>query len=188
MIIETPFCGTLSIISHVGAFVWFGVLVWQLNVRDQIEARKWQTVGNGWYRQRVDTGEEFDNTLLILAGFFLGLSYLTILMEGLASYAENYLRNFLNFQEAREYMEHERRVVPRIIWSLECYVTERPVQTYTRLEDGHTITNNFGHRLQKQKVSFELPVRRCVDVSGDIKAYHPGAVTRVSMSLRSGAT
>ena len=76
------------------------------------------------------------------------------------------------------------QVVPKIVWTLEHYVTEHTVQTYTRLKDGQTVTSSFGKLPRKAKATFELPIRRCVDVSGDIKAFHPGAVTRVSYSPR----
>ncbi len=179
---ETPVCGTVSIISHIGAFVWFGVLVWQLRVRDQIESRKWETIDNGWYTRKVETGEEFDNTLLIISGVFLGVSYFTILFEGLASYAETYLSNFISFQDALDYIHIERKVAPKIIWTLECYMSDEPVQSYTRLEEGQAVTStgNKARKPKKQRVSFELPVRRCIDISGEIKGFRPGIVTRVS--------
>ena len=49
------------------------------------------------------------------------------------------------------------------------------------ITDGQTVTNTVPKYPRKQKASFELPIRRCVDVSGDVKAFHPGAVTRVSI-------
>ncbi len=176
--------GIVSIGCHIGVFIWLSILLWQIRLREEMMASNAAIIDNNKLNNQHKELQVFNFKMLVVAALFLLASYTVMLLEAYISYSRQYLIRFTTSEGAVEYIQHQRLKVPNIYWTLDTFRNQsaRPTTTLQRNKILNKYTRKECDENEPDKVTavFDVPYKKVIDVSGDIKSFRPGVMTRVS--------